>query len=223
MEVIGVDGYRRGWVAVRFVEAKMAGGQTFPQFSALLRTFEEARVIAVDIPVGLPENGQRPADVTARKVLGPRLNSVFFAPPRRVLEAPTFQTAVEAARSLGASVSQQMYALRRKVLEVNDLAATDSRVVEVHPEVSFWALNGNRPLRHSKRTWNGLTERIALLRTVGLTLPDEVRPLGDVPPDDLLDAVAAAWTALRVVEGQARTLPESPLADDRGRLAAIWY
>ncbi len=35
-------------------------------------------------------------------------------------------------------------------------------------------------------------------------------------PDDLLDAVAAAWTARRVVEGIAERLPAEPAMDRRG-------
>jgi predicted RNase H-like nuclease len=35
-------------------------------------------------------------------------------------------------------------------------------------------------------------------------------------PDDLLDAVAAAWTARRLVEGVAERLPAEPAVDRRG-------
>jgi predicted RNase H-like nuclease len=34
--------------------------------------------------------------------------------------------------------------------------------------------------------------------------------------DDALDALVAAWTAARAVEGKARTLPVSPQRDSRG-------
>ena len=35
-------------------------------------------------------------------------------------------------------------------------------------------------------------------------------------PDDLLDACACAWTALRIVRGQAITFPSDPPLDARG-------
>ena len=43
-----------------------------------------------------------------------------------------------------------------------------------------------------------------------------------VPPDDLLDAAAAAWTARRVLAGSARPLPDPPEVDSSGRPVAIW-
>ena len=81
------------------------------------------------------------------------------------------------------------------------------RVVEVHPEVSF-AEMGGRPVAWSKRTWRGQHERRRLLAAHGLAVPDELGPLGEVSPaDDILDAAAVAWTALRVARGQAFSLP----------------
>jgi hypothetical protein len=40
-------------------------------------------------------------------------------------------------------------------------------------------------------------------------LPDQLEDAGTVPPDDLLDAAAAAWTAWRVATGKAEVLPVS--------------
>jgi predicted RNase H-like nuclease len=37
------------------------------------------------------------------------------------------------------------------------------RVVEVHPEVSFWAMAGKQPMQHKKRRQAGYDERAALL------------------------------------------------------------
>src|SRR5206468_1411244 len=53
----------------------------------------EAQVIGVDIPIGLPESGARPADVAARRFVGPRASSVFTTPQRAVLEAPSYAEA----------------------------------------------------------------------------------------------------------------------------------
>jgi predicted RNase H-like nuclease len=112
MDVVGVDGTRGGWVAVRLTDGKFAGGRLFSAFCVLMRDFPEAAVLAVDIPIGLPPRGRRRADEEARRVLEFRRNSVFFVPPRSVLESPTFQQAILMARSLDSSVSQQIYALR---------------------------------------------------------------------------------------------------------------
>ncbi len=61
--------------------------------------------------------------------------------------------------------------------------------------------------------------RRAWLRSAGIELPDEIGEAGSVPADDLLDAGAAAWTARRVVNGQAVPLPEGA---HRGDPMVIW-
>jgi predicted RNase H-like nuclease len=47
------------------------------------------------------------------------------------------------------------------------------------------------------------------------------RPSG-VAKDDLLDAAAAAWTALRLDKGEAQRVCE-PEHDERVLMAGIWY
>ena len=45
----------------------------------------------------------------------------------------------------------------------------------------------------------------------------------DVADDDILDAFAALWTATRIFEGRARSLPERPPIDAAGLLMRILY
>lgn len=63
--------------------------------------------------------------------------------------------------------------------------------------------------------------RRRLLTDQGIVLPDKVG-CGQVPVEDVLDAGAAAWTALRVAGGEEGCLPDEPPLQD-GRPAAIWY
>jgi predicted RNase H-like nuclease len=211
--VAGVDGYRGGWVAFVLDGFGRAEVRVAPRFEELLGL--DCRVIGVDIPIGLPEAGPRPADVAARRFVGPRRSSVFPTPPRPVLEAQSYAEACARARQLtGKAVSQQTFALRRRILEVDALAERDERIVEVHPEVSFCELAGG-PLAHSKHRAEGLAERRALLEQAGLVLPIALRGL---PEADLLDAVAAAWTAARLAHGTALPLP----AGHPTRIGAIW-
>jgi predicted RNase H-like nuclease len=182
-------------------------------------TFEEvllidARVIAVDIPIGIPAEGVRPADVAARRFVGPRAASVFTTPIRSVLEAPTYAEARRVALELtGKSISAQTYALRRRILEVDDYAPEDDRIIEVHPEVSFREL-GHGPLL-SKHRADGLAERRLLLEQARIVLPASVPRIAD---PDLLDGTVAAWTARRYALGKAVPLPE----DHGERIGAIW-
>ncbi len=147
---------------------------------------------------------------------------MFFAPPRPVLEANEFKEAVRIARSLDSSVSKQSHALARRIFEVECLAS-DRRIIEIHPEVSFWAMNGQHPLPYGKDTWNGLMKRLELLRAHGVELPYPIDGIGKAGADDVIDAAVAAWSAWRVARSEARSFPDSPQTDQKGRSVAIWY
>ena len=65
--------------------------------------------------------------------------------------------------------------------------------------------------------------RRALLAGAGVRLPDDLAGAGAVPADDILDAAAAAWTARRIVSGEASSMPSPPEPNDAGLPIAIWY
>ncbi|RYZ25766.1 MAG: DUF429 domain-containing protein, partial [Propionibacteriaceae bacterium] len=46
--------------------------------------------------------------------------------------------------------------------------------------------------------------------------------VGRREPDDVVDAGACAWSALRLARGTARSLPDPPQELPDGRTAAIW-
>jgi predicted RNase H-like nuclease len=211
--VAGVDGYRRGWVAVSLDPSGDVEVSTHASFVEVLAL--RAQVIAVDIPIDPAGRGARPADAAARAFVRSRASSVFPTPPRAALEARTFAEANERARTItGRGISQQAFALARKILEVHELAAVDERVIEMHPEVSFCALAGG-PLPHSKHSAEGLAHRRSLLAAAGIELP---AAYSGVPETDLLDAAAGAWSAARYASGTAQAFPP----EHRGRLGAIW-
>ncbi|MGH8946534.1 MAG: DUF429 domain-containing protein [Acidimicrobiia bacterium] len=212
--VVGADGTRAGWVAVATENGRFLGARLFRDFATLLGEFRAARVIGVDIPIGLPAPHQRrQADEEARRFVGRRASSVFPTPSRQALK-PQFRA--------GLGISSQSHSLGVRILEVEKAAVADHRVVEVHPEVSFRAMAGEH-LRYSKRTWNGLVERRRLLAEQGLVVPEtDLGEGGRAAPDDVLDAAAAAWSAHRKAVGEARSLPEEPELID-GRSVAIWY
>ena len=188
----------------------------------LASQLSDVAVIGIDIPIGLPDSGRRAADLAAREFVGPRRSSVFFTHPWAMIEAPTYADAREIAKQrFGAGISAQAYALRSKILEVDAIAQSDDRIIEVHPEVSFRELAGTH-LLHSKRTWNGQMERRRLLADAQITLPSHLTEAGDIPVDDVLDAAVCAWTAARFVAGTARSMPDPPEISDAGRPMAIW-
>jgi predicted RNase H-like nuclease len=209
----GVDGYGRGWVAVSVDpsgDVEVSVHSTIVEVLAL-----RAAVIAIDIPIDPTGRGARSADSAARAFVGPRSSSVFPTPPRAALQARTFADANEIARTItGKGISQQAFALAKKILEVHELADVDERLIEMHPEVSFCALAG-APLALPKRAADGLAHRRELLLAAGIALP---AAFAGVPEADLLDAAVGAWTAARYARGEARPFP----AGHVGRLGAIW-
>lgn len=223
VEVVGVDGCRDGWVAVFLRAGRFAGAMRADSVLKIAAANPEVAVIAVDIPIGIPDAGAREADGAARAFLRGGGSSVFTTPSRAVLLAGTHAEASALARqTTGRGVTRQSYGLRGRILELDELAGSDPRIIEVHPEICFRALAGER-LRHGKRTWNGLRERMRLLASAGIELPDRLGEAGTAAADDVLDAAASAWTAVRFARGEARSLPEQMPRDVRGRPVAIWY
>jgi predicted RNase H-like nuclease len=212
--VAGVDGYRKGWVAVSLDPSGDVAVSTHADFTEVLQL--RAQVIAVDIPIDPAGTGGRPADAAARAFVGSaRASSVFPTPPREALQARTFAQACDVARRItGKAISQQAFALGPKILEVHAHAERDERVIEMHPEVSFCELAGAQ-LLESKHTPEGLARRRALLADAGVRLPGAVP---GVPEADLLDAAVGAWTAARYASGKAVAAP----ATHTERLGAIW-
>jgi predicted RNase H-like nuclease/predicted enzyme related to lactoylglutathione lyase len=212
LRVAGVDLAGGGLAVVVLEENRVVESFRCETFAEALLV--DAQIIAVDIPIGIPDTGARPADEAARRFVGPRGPSVFTTPVRRVLESPTYAEARSVASELtGKSISAQSYGLRRRILEVDEYAHEDERVIEVHPEVSFREL-GHRPLL-SKHRADGLIERRALLEQAGIEVPETVPRIAE---PDLLDATAAAWSARRYALGEAVPLPQ----DHSERIGAIW-
>lgn len=206
MAVLGVDGCPGGWVGA-LVDGDTLSWHT-GAFHELLGL--DAHVVGVDIPIGLPVGAERrAADVEARALLGAQRSSVFFVPPRVVLQAGSQPEATALSRAAGSvGVSIQTFHILGKVAEVDAVLRADdaaaARVVEVHPEVSLRRLAG-RALP-PKRTLAGRTTRLQELRRwlPRLALPAALP--GRAKPDDCLDAVAAAWSAHRWAAGRAEVL-----------------
>jgi predicted RNase H-like nuclease len=227
--VLGIDACRAGWIGIA-----LSGGEAQAYFAPAIRELADRAaadgpplVIAIDIPIGLADAGRRGADVLARKELKGRWPSLFIAPVRAAVEAADYQAAAAENRRLaGEGLSRQAFALRAKILDVDEWlragGRAPGRVVEAHPELSFAAMAG-APLRSRKITWAGAAQRRALLAQEGIVLDGDLGLAGEqAGVDDVLDAAAAAWTARRVSHGSARCLPPSPEVFSDGIPAALW-
>jgi predicted RNase H-like nuclease len=209
MKVAGVDGTKDGWVAVVLENGRFAGDHVLPSIEADFGELGDAAVIAIDVPIGF---GPRRADAAARKFLTGAASTVFPTPARAILERPF---------GPGLGVPAQAHALGARILYMTELARSDPRIREVHPEVSFRAMKGGRPLRHRKKSAGGALERLELLRRNGIEL-DRLESSASTPLDDVLDAGAAAWSAHRIGNRRAESLPDPPETID-GQPVAIWF
>ena len=208
--MLGVDGARGGWVGA-LVRGQDVRWLELPDVRAALAV--DADVVAIDMPIGLPDTGRRACDLAAKRLLGAAHPRVFLTPPREVLDCPDHPTASARHRDLvgGAGLSIQTWNIVDRMREVDD-AADDPRLVEVHPELSFAALAGR--LLDRKRTAAGRAQRLAALRGWLPALDPGSVPSGDDAPD----ALAAAWSGQRWLAGTASVLPSGePPRDSRGR------
>lgn len=214
-------------MAVALDDGQATAVRLAARLADIVTAFPDAAAIGVDMPLGLLQHGWRQADQLAADRLGAYRSRVFRVPPRATWDAMTHREAVARCRQLTdppAGFSVQAWALRAKLREADDLRARlPGQLFEVHPELSFAALNGGTPVAARKKTWNGQMIRRMLLADAGIRLPSDLAAAGAVPADDILDAAAAAWSADRIMGGNAACLPDPPQLDETGRPVAIWY
>jgi predicted RNase H-like nuclease len=219
--VLGVDGWRGAWVGA-LLEGRSLRLLALPDVAAVLAVPDIA-VIAVDMPIGLSDDGVRACDVVARRRLGAAGSSVFPAPLRPVLAATDYADACRiSVAASGKALSRQSWNLAPAIRALDDALGDPplDHVVEVHPELSFRALDAG--LRDRKGTARGTVQRLRALRAV----MDVEEALADAPPGvpmvDALDACATAWSAHRIATGSAECVGDGALDARRRPLRICW-
>jgi predicted RNase H-like nuclease len=223
MAVLGVDGCRGAWVGA------LLGGRTVTLLAladiAAVLAVPDVEVIGIDMPIGLSDDGARACDVRARALLGAAGSSVFPTPVRAVLATDDYAEAralSRAATSPMRAPSAQAFQLVRAIRQLDDALGDPptERVVEVHPELSFRALDP--AVRDRKGSARGTVQRLTALRAV-MDVEEALAgaPVG-VPLIDALDACAAAWSAQRIADGTAECVGDGA-RDRRGRPMQICW
>ncbi|MFK0689253.1 DUF429 domain-containing protein [Mesorhizobium sp. IMUNJ 23033] len=250
MTLVGVDGCKAGWIAVRRDPGAWPSVSVFPTFAMLVDALPADAVVAVDMPIGLPDHSQkggRGPEALVRPLLGQRQSSVFAIPSRAALYTDTddFTTveawyvahrrASEVAKTTSdppRGVSIQAFGIFAKIREIDSLLISRpelrGRIFESHPEVAFCRLNDGQAMSLPKKIKGmvnpaGMAERKALLCRHGY----EKDFLDGAPPkgaaaDDFLDAAVMMLIAGRIASGEARPFPDPPLTDRFGIPVAIW-
>ncbi|MFG1293333.1 DUF429 domain-containing protein [Xanthobacter versatilis] len=238
----GIDGCRGGWIVARWDGAGTLHLIRVTTIAPLFEVPDAPDIAAIDMPIGLPERvgaGGRAPERLVRPLLGMRQSSVFSVPARAAVMAgvgpgdETTRYRAACAAALASSdppraVAKQCFHLFPKIAEVDHLQRSRpelrTRLVECHPEVAFWAMNGQAALAEPKKVKNrpyppGLDLRLTLLAASGVPVDlldaQNARALG-AGLDDLIDAAACAVTAKRVAEGKALRFPDPAEADAFG-------
>lgn len=235
--VAGVDGCRAGWIAVlRTIRDKPEAEVRVVEHIAELIANPQVAVLAVDMPIGLPEfasRGGRGPERAVRPLLGERQSSVFSVPSRAAVYCEDYRLACTTALHTSEpprKVSKQAFHLFPRIREIDRLMSPEleGKVYEVHPEIAYWRLNGERPMSLPKKVQNrpngpGLDERRDLLvgRWFDSAFFDQPPPKG-ADRDDLIDAAACSVIAERIFAGNARPFPADFQRDARGLRMAIW-
>jgi predicted RNase H-like nuclease len=219
--VLGVDGWRGAWVGA-LLDGRSVTLMALPDVAAVLAV-PDVELVAIDMPIGLSDDGVRACDVEARRRLARAGSSVFPAPLRPVLAATDYADACTiSVTASGKALSKQAWNLVPAIRSLDDalgVPPTD-RVVEVHPELAFRALDPG--VTDPKVTARGLTQRLAALRPA----MDVEEALAAAPPlipaVDALDACAAAWSARRLADGRGECVGDGT-TDRRGRPMRICW
>ena len=244
-EFVGVDGCQGGWFTVGFSSKGEPELRAFRTFEGLLDHYRRARLILVDMPIGLPDGGEeRACDERAREELaGYRDRTVFPTPTRAATEyLANHPGNIQGANNVqlgitGEPLCNNTRTIMPKIAEVDSVLSARPtnaapQVREIHPEILFWAMNEGEPMSWvPKSTRRGMQQRFEVLgrecpqtrEILEASCPMITRAIFDAEEedvdliafDDVLDALAAAVTAYRGYD-QLQTLPTNPPPDSNG-------
>jgi predicted RNase H-like nuclease len=225
MAVLGVDGWRGAWVGA-LLEGRTVRLLSLPDVPAVLAV-PDVDLVAIDMPIGLAETGVRACDVAATRRLHGlgAAGSVFPTPVRAVLATDDYAEARKLSRAATdppRAPSAQAFHLVKAIRQLDDALGDPplERVIEVHPELAFRAMDAG--VRDRKGSARGTVQRLRALRAV----MDVEEALADaprgVPVIDALDACAAAWSARRLADGLGECVGDGA-TDSRGRSMRICW
>jgi predicted RNase H-like nuclease len=225
MQYIGTDVSKGYWFTVALDNDQRWELGRFKTIEQLWKKYSFARIILIDIPVGLLDDGTawRSCDLEARQYLKSRRNSVFMVPCRQAISASTHKEANTINKQVtGNGLSIQTWSILLKIREVDDFLSQSTearkRIKEIHPELCFWALNDKTPMKFKKKDVRGFEERLKLLSYLHPSskaifkhaMTTYLRKV--VARDDILDAMVAAITASNLDSGLS-TVPIRPKID----------
>ena len=217
-EIFGIDGCRFGWVVA---EEKTKGDlsiQLIESLNYLESVISKKAIAGIDIPLAIHEKGFRMADAEARVLLKSRASTIFSAPAKETLLSDNYNDACAINESIcGKKISKQSWFLFSKIKEARTIfcqAHKKIKLYEVHPELSFMAMNDMRVIELGKKTDEGFKMRHKLGKKLFSKFDFEQTRANfkrcDVADDDILDAIAVLWSTQKIVANIASYVPKKP-------------
>lgn len=213
-----------GWL---ILPARLAGVTVIAEEAMVVKTLVEVleykpkfEAAAIYAPVGFedqPVGPHRACDVEAREMIGwPRLVAVRPIPSRAALRALTREEALELEPWLTKDDLRRFRWAREAEQEFQPFHQRNW--FAAHPDLSFYVLNGDRPVTSSPYQADGVYERMNLIKS---KLPGVEEAVVATPPEGagqihLLQAAGLLWTARRAAGRAVNRLPMDPTWDTTG-------
>jgi predicted RNase H-like nuclease len=220
----GVTPCPGGWL---ILPARLAGVTVIVEEAMVVKSLVEVlefkpkfEAAAIYAPVGFedePAGPYRPCDEEARGMIGwPRLVAIKPTPSRAALHAPTRDKAREIEPWLTNDDLRRFKWIREAELEFQPFHQRNW--FASHPELSFFVLNGDRPVTSSPYQPDGVLERMNLIKS---KLPGVEEAVVASPPQGagqlhLLQCAGLLWTARRAAGRAVNRLPMDPNWDTTG-------
>ena len=217
--VIGIDGCRAGWITAKILDNQLISFQIIENLNDDYLKQSNLTHIGIDIPLQLSHTGKRLAEIEARGLLKKRACTIFSPPTLNALRAKNYIDACEVNfKECGKRISKQSWNLFPKIKEAHKFLENNSisklEVFEVHPELSFMAMNDMNLIEASKKTETGKEIRIKLIQKFFPNFSFEsVRnqyKKNQVLDDDILDSISVLWSTQRIVDNIAQFVPKDP-------------
>ena len=228
-DVMGIDGCRGGWI-VATGSASDVRLHWIPTIEEAWTRFPHVHIRVIDMIMGLPTRpGERTLEQQLMPLLGSRRSSIFRVPCRSSVEAPTkaLQYAIH-EREMQEKLTPFGVLLISKIRELDGVIRAhlswQEHTYESHPETCFRLLKGS-PLRYSKKTNEGIEERVTLLlpwvpQFTHRDVQQQAHRLG-CAPDDVVDALVMYVTALLHRRHHTHLLLNEPLTESRGVMMRV--
>jgi predicted RNase H-like nuclease len=222
--IAGVTPCPGGWLVI---PARLAGVTTVAEEAFVLKRLGDVldhrprfEFVGLNVPMAFndePSGPYRECDELARELVGwPRRIGFKAVPSRRALLAPSREAALRMEPWLTPDDLRRFPLLREVAREIQPFHSRS--IYAGHADLSYWAMNGETPLRTSPFHRDGVVERIDLLRERMPGVDDVVQR---VPPQGagishMLAAGAMLFTARRASGRAISRLPLDPEWDANG-------